>query len=226
MKEILEKKEKEKEKRCKEEKSITGRNTNMKIYLIRHGQTKGNSLQRYIGTTDEPLLPEVKNRLKLNNYPHVDIVITSPLLRCRETAEVIYPKREMIVYQDFRECDFGRFENKNWQELTDDTQYQEWLDSNGTISFPGGENPDMFRERSCTGFEKAVAECFRRGVHSAALVVHGGTIMSIMEKYVEPKRDFYQWHVQNGSGYEIDLESSYWTNEIKEIHEVRSIRAI
>ena len=33
----------------------------LKIYLIRHGQTPGNKLKRYIGTTDEQLSQEGRN---------------------------------------------------------------------------------------------------------------------------------------------------------------------
>ena len=29
----------------------------LKLYMIRHGMTYGNTQGRYIGTTDEPLLP-------------------------------------------------------------------------------------------------------------------------------------------------------------------------
>ena len=36
----------------------------LKLYLIRHGQTPGNKLSRYIGTTDEPLSDEGREFLK------------------------------------------------------------------------------------------------------------------------------------------------------------------
>ena len=44
----------------------------MKIYLIRHGKTPGNQLQRYIGITDEPVLEEDQERLKTQNYPNAE----------------------------------------------------------------------------------------------------------------------------------------------------------
>ena len=36
----------------------------MRIYLIRHGKTPGNQLNRYIGITDEPVLEEDQEQLK------------------------------------------------------------------------------------------------------------------------------------------------------------------
>ena len=100
----------------------------MRIYLIRHGKTPGNQLNRYIGITDEPVLEEDQEQLKKQNYPKAERLFVSPLLRCRQTAACIYPGQEQQVIQNLRECDFGRFENKNWKEMTGDAEYQAWLD--------------------------------------------------------------------------------------------------
>lgn len=35
----------------------------MELYLIRHGKTKGNGEERYIGSTDEPLSAEGRREL-------------------------------------------------------------------------------------------------------------------------------------------------------------------
>ena len=102
----------------------------MRIYLIRHGKTPGNQLNRYIGITDEPVLEEDQEQLKKQNYPKAERLFVSPLLRCRQTAACIYPGQEQQVIQNLRECDFGRFENKNWKEMTGDAEYQAWVDSN------------------------------------------------------------------------------------------------
>lgn len=197
----------------------------MKVYLIRHGKTKGNIFHRYIGTTDEPLLLEEKNRLASCHYPSADMVITSPLLRCKQTAEVLYPKIEKVILSGLRECDFGLFENKNWKELSQEPLYQEWVDSNGKNPFPKGENPIEFRERSCQAFQQAIGICREKNFQSVAMVVHGGTIMSIMERYAIPKKDFYQWHVQNGCGYEIEIEPKFWNEEEKVIDQLKKIES-
>ena len=112
----------------------------MDVYLIRHGKTKGNLEGRYIGTTDEPLCEEGKQSLMqmadAKKYPAVEALFVSPMLRCRESAKILFPKQSISVVSDLRECDFGRYENKNFQELSGDADYQRWLDSNGTLPFP------------------------------------------------------------------------------------------
>ena len=63
----------------------------------------------------------------------------------------------------------------------------------------------------------------RENVSRALLVVHGGTIMSIMERYVVSEKSFYDWHVKNGEGYLVVVEPSLWTAARKEIHQIKNI---
>lgn len=182
----------------------------LKIYLIRHGQTPGNKLSRYIGTTDEPLSEEGRAFLEKLDYPMPDALYVSPLLRCVETAEILFPEKEMHIIEELSECDFGEFENKNYKELSGNENYQKWIDSNGTLPFPGGESREDFKRRSLNGFQKAVAQCVREKVNTAALVIHGGTIMNIMEEYADRQRSFYEWHVKNGGGYQVTVDPSDW----------------
>ena len=104
------------------------------------------------------------------------------------------------------------FENKNYQELDGNEHYQSWIDSGGLLPFPGGESREEFKRRNVTGFQKAVNGCLRNGISLAALVVHGGTIMNIMEAYALPKKAFYEWHVGNGCGYLVELELQDWND--------------
>ena len=84
--------------------------------MFRHFATAGNLEKRYIGTTDEPILPVSS----VSGVPEVEIVLASPLLRCRETAGLLYPRLDPVLIEGFRECDFGAFEGKNYRELTGD----------------------------------------------------------------------------------------------------------
>lgn len=178
----------------------------MNIILIRHGQTEGNLKKRYIGSTDEPLCTEgmeqIRNNIKENRYPAADLVYTSPLKRCIQTAELIYPDKEPIPVENLRECDFGELENKNYLELWDNAGYQKWLASNGTLEFPSGEKQKDFKKRCRDTFKRIMENSLDQDI---ALVVHGGTIMAILEKYGVPEKGFYDWQVKNGEGYLCEL---------------------
>ena len=170
-----------------------------RLYFIRHGKTAGNELKRYIGRTDEPLSPAGRGELAGKTAPRVDVVAISPLRRCRESAQILYPHASLLVVEGLRECDFGDFEGKNYLELAGNADYQAWIDSNGTLPFPHGEEPLAFRARCVRAFEE-FAGGLQEG-QSAALVVHGGTIMAIFAALALPKREFYDWRIENGQGF-------------------------
>ena len=185
----------------------------LKIWLIRHGMTEGNRHQRYIGVTDEPLCEEGRELLGKFTYPKPQAVFVSPLKRCLETAAILFGDPKVRIIDQLAECDFGEFENKNYTELSGDPRYQAWIDSNGILAFPGGESKDECATRNLEGFQRAVSACIREEITEAALVVHGGTIMNIMEQYALPKKEFYEWHVGNGCGYLVELDPVLWKKD-------------
>ena len=73
----------------------------MKIYTVRHGQTEWNKKGLYQGKTDVPLNEEgkkqamlVKEKLKDKK---IDLIISSPLKRAKETAEIISDGKIKII---------------------------------------------------------------------------------------------------------------------------------
>lgn len=179
----------------------------MQICLIRHGATAGNLEQRYVGATDEPLTEEAVRELPAlrGRYPLPDVVFASPMRRCVQTAEFLFPGRRAQLCADLRECTFGAFEYKNYQELQGDCRYQAWIDSGGTLAFPGGESRREFAKRCCAAFERCIQSAHGQGLLSAAFVVHGGTIMAILDRYSRPHRDYFDWQTPNAHGFLCEL---------------------
>ena len=91
-----------------------------KIHLIRHGITDGNLQGKYIGVTDLPLSPDGVNELLelkgLIEYPNVKKVYTSPLLRARQSANILFGDTEQMAVENLKEFNFGIFENKTAAE--------------------------------------------------------------------------------------------------------------
>lgn len=153
----------------------------LSIYLIRHLPTEGNLQYRYIGRTDEPLCQQGITQADNFSYPPVELLFTSPLKRCVQTASLFFPNQVPIIVSDLQETHFGEFEGKNYKELRDNQDYQAWIDSNGALSFPNGESPEKFKQRSRLAFEHCMKQALQTNATSIGFVVHGGTIMSIME---------------------------------------------
>ena len=186
----------------------------MKILMIRHGATAGNLEKRYVGRTDEGLtvqaVSELRERVpKLRELAgNAAAIVTSPMKRCLETAEVLFPEK---LYENvprmqkagLSECDFGKFEYKNYKELSGDAEYQHFIDTLGKEGFPGGETTDEFKARTVKTFLEILKEIpsqADRDDLTLVFIVHGGTIMAVMEALLEEKKSYYDWQVGNGEG--------------------------
>ena len=62
---------------------------------------------------------EGRESLQKRKYPKAELVYVSPMKRCMETAQCIYPGISMESNAFLKECDFGLFENKSYEELSD-----------------------------------------------------------------------------------------------------------
>lgn len=179
----------------------------MKYILIRHGRTQGNLEGRYIGCrTDEPLCKQGIDELRAAHYPHVERVFVSPMKRCMQTAQLLYPNSPLQVVDDLRECDFGDFENLSYKELNGRADYQAWIDSGGESPFPNGESRCAFAARCVLAFDQAIQSTAKE---ACAFIVHGGTIMAIMEAYARPKGSYFDFQVPNGNGFVLEGNGQY-----------------
>lgn len=195
----------------------------LQICMIRHGSTAGNLEHRYVGRTDEWLTMEAVQALgkERGTYPQPDLIFISPMRRCLQTAKILYPDRPMVVLEDLRECEFGEFEYKNYEELKHDVRYQNWIDSGGTIGFPGGESREAFISRCSAALAQAYERALREQCRSIGLVVHGGTIMALLDQYSEPHRDYFDWQTGNTDGFSGILQQ---TKEGLQIHSVTKLK--
>lgn len=178
------------------------------IIFIRHAKTAGNLEKRYIGRTDEPLCEVGIAELSEMRYPAADWVVCSPMHRCVQTARLIYPDSVLLTDENLRECDFGNFEGKNYLELSGNPAYAGWIKSDGTLPFPNGESREAFQRRCVAAFDRAVSE-YR--FETMAFVVHGGTMMAILEQYALPKKGFYDYQVKNCHGFVTEFDGSHLT---------------
>lgn len=182
----------------------------MDIFLIRHAQTQGNLERRYIGRTDEPLSDAGVACFCNLAYPAVSRVISSPMKRCLQTAQIIYPMHDSVIEEEFRECDFGDFEGKNHTELKNNPAYRSWIAGCGTQAPPNGELMEAFKRRCCDAFSAAVKQAFSNRLPGIAFVLHGGTIMAILERFAVPSRSFYDWQVENLGCWKAKASEAEW----------------
>lgn len=178
----------------------------VEIVLIRHGKTEGNKEKRYIGRTDQPLSEEGIAGIKEGQaqYPAVEKVYASPMKRTRQTAGLIYPEQTPKIIENLREMDLGVFEGKNHAELKNRPSYILWVATRGKISIPEGEPMKDFGKRTMDAFTQVLGDMQAEGIKKAAVVAHGGTIMSIVSQLADG--DYYKYMVNNGVGFRLTLD--------------------
>lgn len=186
------------------------------IHFIRHGITDGNMNGQYIGSTNLPLndtgIEQIKYLDENYIYPGAAAYFTSPLDRCRQTLELIYPNANPIVIDAFRECDFGEFEGLTAEDLKDNGDFADWLASDGQTAPPSGESGAVFGHRVCQAFERIVEALMKTGMPSAVVVAHGGTIMTILAQYGLPEASMAEWTINPGCGYSVRIHPQLWTS--------------
>ena len=131
----------------------------MKIILIRHGMTEGNLKRRYIGTTDEDL---INTDCLKGDYPKCERVVASPLKRCIQTAEYIYPNVDIEICDKLKECDFGDFENKSYEDLKEIPIIKSGLTATVNCRFRTARHTKILKIAAKTAFLRALRSVTRR----------------------------------------------------------------
>ena len=189
----------------------------MKVEIIRHGLTKYSEEHRYLGLIDAPLSLRGREELCPRAFP--EKVYVSRLMRTKETAEIIYPGAVRTEMSGLGEMDFGEFDGRTCLELSSDRRYQEWVDGYCTGECPGGESRQSFTDRVTAAFSLIMDREMKMRTNSGSrvmggtvyLVVHGGTIMSVMDRYAGGKQDYFSWLPPCGCGYLLDADR--WQEE-------------
>lgn len=185
---------------------------NYRIHLLRHGKTLANEQGRFVGRTDVPLsedgIAQLRDLSRNYEYPGVQKVYSSPLMRCVQTAEILYPAFEPVTIEGLREYDFGKYENKTAAELVDDTGFMEWI-KNGTAA-DTMESMYDFEQRIKIGFESVLKDMMANKLSSAAIITHGGVIMTLLAALGIPKRNPKLWITDNGHGYTVATSAQLW----------------
>ena len=188
-----------------------------KIHLLRHGLTRANLEGRYIGRTDLPLCPEGRAQLeKLRDtceYPWAERVYTSPLLRARQTAELLYPGRPLEPLDKLRELDFGAFENRTITDLEQDPAFRAWIAAPAGAAPPQGESAAALLGRAVEAVAYIFARMMEERVTSVAVVTHGALIMNLLAAMGLPEREAVRWNAGPGEGYTLLLSAQMWMRD-------------
>lgn len=184
----------------------------MRLYLVRHGETLLNQKRCYYGVTDVPLSERgIQQAVRLSALfkdVHIDRVISSPLLRAVQTAELILQGSGPLIETDDRlkEQDFGIFEGYTHQELVDrfPEEYKAWNAHFSDYRIETGESFRDVRSR-VDGF---ISDLPREG--TVLLAAHKGTLGHLVASLLGLPLEGYWNFVFDQDCYScIDLEDGF-----------------
>jgi broad specificity phosphatase PhoE len=154
----------------------------MRLILVRHGETEGQSSIRYHGRTDVPLsalgrqqMERVRAALNGETFARV---YASELSRAVEAAAIISGTRVARI-AGFNEIDFGDWEGLTAEEIEtrDPHGYARWAANRGDFTYPSGESTATLRSRVVRALHEVLATAPSGNL---LFVVHKGVIRSIL----------------------------------------------
>ncbi|WP_110946854.1 histidine phosphatase family protein [Pseudomonas bohemica] len=174
----------------------------MRLYVVRHGQTRANAEHRYLGSLDPELTEtgrEQATALRLELPDSIGGIVVSPLLRARQTAEIVNYRSNLPVqvHDAFRERSVGVFEGLTQaqaQQLYPDL-WQQNITRQWGIGPPEGESIVEVVERVCQGLMTLVETSAAQDV---LLVGHGFVAKTVRALVRQDFSDFFEWQLGNG----------------------------
>ncbi len=106
-----------------------------KYIIFRHGQTDWNKRELILGHTDIPIneigrhqAMQIKEKISKIQTP--DVIFSSDLKRCVQTAKIVYPMYYINKTRLLREINFGEYEGKNrWKIRKNNYLFNEILNN-------------------------------------------------------------------------------------------------
>jgi probable phosphoglycerate mutase len=149
------------------------------IVLVRHGETEWSRDMRHTGRTDKPLTPLGREQALVAGRSIADrefaLVLTSPLARARETADLAGLGAVAEPEDDLMEWDYGEVEGRTTAEMREERPgWRIWADGP-----PGGETLDQVAARA----DRVIARVAAVDGH-VALFAHGHLLRVLAARWV------------------------------------------
>jgi len=177
---------------------------NIVLLLARHGETLWNEMRLIQGRTDVALSDTGREQAKVLSAALASIplasIYCSPLLRARETAEILSIPHKIAPKMDegFIEMNFGEWEGKTHIALRKEfpEKYDKWLVDPGQVAVPRAERLSDVQARVKRSFQHITEENDERIV---AVVGHGGVNRALLLSLLQASSIAF-WRLRQDTG--------------------------
>jgi probable phosphoglycerate mutase len=185
-------------------------NRGLRLLLVRHGETEWNRVARFQGGIDVPLNENGRKQAQqaaefLKDVP-IDFAVSSPMLRPKETAELIlknHPNIKLELQEKLKEINHGLWEGKLESEIKQEYAdlLHQWQIAPETVQMPEGENLQQVWDRAIACWEAIIAAA---GVSDTelktGLVVAHDAINKVILCHVLGLSPASIWSIKQGNG--------------------------
>ncbi|MDX2097546.1 MAG: histidine phosphatase family protein [Leptolyngbyaceae cyanobacterium bins.59] len=180
-----------------------------RFLLVRHGETDWNRQKRFQGQIDVPLNDNGRNQARqaaeFLKDVKLDFAFSSPMLRPKETAEIIlepHPQVQLGLCEEFCEISHGLWEGKLEEEIKEvypDLLVQ-WQKQPATVQMPEGENLQQVWDRTIAGWQKILKTVSESGTQATVLVVAHDAVNKAILCYMLGLGAENFWNFRQGNG--------------------------
>ena len=180
-----------------------------RFLLVRHGETEWNRQGRFQGQIDVPL--NANGRAQAGKAAAflkdvaIDQAVSSPLLRPKETAEIIlqhHPNLPLELNADLAEISHGLWEGKLEAEIEQEFpgELERWQTLPETVQMPQGENLQQVWDRSVAAWQAIVQSAVDRPAAGITLVVAHDAVNKALLCYLAGLSPRAFWSFKQGNG--------------------------
>lgn len=156
------------------------------LYIMRHGQTDWNANHKLQGRTDIPLNDEGREMARAAGREyrniHFDVCYCSPLIRAKETAEIVLKNRNIPIICDDRlvEMGFGIYEGiENFFQIPDCPINVLFQDPPQYTAAEGGESLEALFARTGSFIKEIITPALEEN-KDILIIGHGAMNSSIV----------------------------------------------
>ncbi len=175
------------------------------IYLIRHGECKGNREGLFRGRCDFPLNEVGIKQAEALSEELKDVefsaIYTSPLSRAYKTAEIVAQRHGLVpvVEEGFNNIKLGEWEGKPKDEIKRSypEEWKLWIKTPEKLKLPESESIPQVKERAFKALKKVIAENLGKTI---AVVSHRAVLKPLIAAILRiPEPYFWSIHVDTAS---------------------------
>jgi broad specificity phosphatase PhoE len=182
--------------------------------LMRHGETPWNREGRVMGRQPVELdavgREQVENSIPLARMLKPDLILSSPLTRARQSAEIIAAGLggvEVIDEPLLEEVRYGKWEGMTYHQLIEDESFLAYRKAPMESVTPGGETIGQVQAR---GVDAVLRALRANGGRRLLFVSHGDIIRTVVCHFMKLElRHYHRLRVDNASFFGIEIVGDF-----------------